>query len=233
MSEAPRRQSAAAPTNTIDHVGLVVDNPVHVRRTSPKFIRDPNGGTLEMIVDASGAAEIACYWGAEPGEQHDQFRADSVFKKTIDKGLGQSIVFADLPKWKTGSTTAIVAKGTEGDSQILCEVTHLAMEGVPPELTVAKVETIRSNFENISYKTIELYDAVQKSLELGECVVCLENPADTVILWCGHLCLCKTCASVRNSSWSWMCAICRSAVKGTVQIEPVEMERLRNEWGSS
>jgi hypothetical protein len=193
-------------------------------------------GTLECIVDASSAATVICYWGAEPsGEEPDSFQSDEVFTKTIEKGLDQKIVFTDLPKWKHSSScpAVVVAKGTEGgDSLIAGEVTHLAMEGRTPipELTVSKVETIRSSHTTIPYKTIELYDGVQKSLELSECVVCLENPADTVILWCGHLCLCKSCASVRNSSWSWMCAICRSAVKGTVQIDPEDMERLKNEW---
>merc|ERR1719506_2830789 len=103
------------------------------------------------------------------------------------------------------------------------------MEGNPPVFTVSKVEMVRTNHSTLAYRTIDLYDSVDRSLELAECVVCLENPADTVILWCGHLCLCKDCASVRNSSWSWMCAICRSAVKGTVQIDPQEMDRLKNE----
>jgi hypothetical protein len=195
-------------------------------------------GTLELIVDASGTAEVICYWGAEQvGDTPDQFSAEEVFTQSVERGLDQKVVFRDLPRWKRGSAfpAVVVARGTAEDSAIRGEVTYLDMTGNPPELTVSKVSTIQANHASISYKTIDLYDGVQKSLELSECVVCLENPADTAILWCGHLCLCRSCAQVRNSSWSWMCAICRSAVRGTVQIQPNELERLKNDrqWSSS
>ena len=158
---------------------------------------------MEMVVDASSAAEVTCYWGAEQnGERADRFTADEVFTQSVEKGLDQKILFRDLPRWKRGKAfpAVVVARGTAGDSAIRGEVTYLDMTGNPPELTVSKVSTIHANHATIPYKTIELYDGVQKSLELSECVICLENPADTVILWCGHLCLCRTCAQVRNSS---------------------------------
>ena len=41
----------------------------------------------------------------------------------------------------------------------------------------------------------------------GECVVCLVNRADHVLLPCGHVCVCKGCASLLNR-----CPICRQNI---------------------
>merc|ERR1712185_435890 len=42
-----------------------------------------------------------------------------------------------------------------------------------------------------------------------ECVICLTNPRDTVVLHCRHVCLCSTCAAVTSSTWSFQCPVCR------------------------
>jgi len=55
---------------------------------------------------------------------------------------------------------------------------------------------------------------------LGEgtdCVICLSNPRDTVILPCRHVCICNTCANVKSSTWSFQCPVCRSRVHKMVK----------------
>eukprot|EP00727_Mastigamoeba_balamuthi_P001992 m51a1_g11790 putative e3 ubiquitin-protein ligase neurl1b (323) ;mRNA; r:304586-305976 len=39
------------------------------------------------------------------------------------------------------------------------------------------------------------------------CVVCLDNEADSVVLWCGHLCLCSACGKNLKS-----CPMCRQPI---------------------
>jgi hypothetical protein len=48
-----------------------------------------------------------------------------------------------------------------------------------------------------------------------QCVVCMAAAVDTLILECGHLALCHTCA--RDPACSKTCPLCRSKVKRTVR----------------
>lgn len=54
--------------------------------------------------------------------------------------------------------------------------------------------------------------------EGGECVICLSNPRDTVILHCRHVCLCSTCAMCTSSTWSFQCPICRGRVAAMLRM---------------
>ena len=54
----------------------------------------------------------------------------------------------------------------------------------------------------------------------SECVVCLSDPRDTLILPCRHLCLCNACAdSLRYQANN--CPICRSPFRALLQIRAV------------
>ena len=51
----------------------------------------------------------------------------------------------------------------------------------------------------------------------GECVICMSEPRDTLILPCRHLCLCQLCAdSLRYQANN--CPICRSPFRALLQI---------------
>mmetsp|Transcript_16388 Transcript_16388/g.40469 ORF Transcript_16388/g.40469 Transcript_16388/m.40469 type:complete len:309 (-) Transcript_16388:308-1234(-) len=51
-----------------------------------------------------------------------------------------------------------------------------------------------------------------------ECVVCLSAPREVVVLHCKHVCLCKACANVTSSTWSYQCPICRGRVAAFVGV---------------
>lgn len=55
----------------------------------------------------------------------------------------------------------------------------------------------------------------------GECVICLSKPKEVAILHCRHVCLCKSCAAVTSSTWSFQCPVCRGRVAGMVCAEAV------------
>jgi hypothetical protein len=44
----------------------------------------------------------------------------------------------------------------------------------------------------------------------GMCVVCVDNGVDTLIIPCGHVCICETCLPLLS-----ICPICRGAVEGS------------------
>lgn len=55
--------------------------------------------------------------------------------------------------------------------------------------------------DSVAYLLQEVYgfldneeDATEESRESRDCVVCLSDPRDTIVLPCRHLCLCKGCA---------------------------------------
>jgi len=56
-------------------------------------------------------------------------------------------------------------------------------------------------------------------VEGGDCVICLTNARDVVILHCRHVCLCRNCATITSSTWSFQCPVCRGRVAAMVEIE--------------
>eukprot|EP01112_Ceratiomyxa_fruticulosa_P017957 TRINITY_DN5681_c0_g1_i2.p1 TRINITY_DN5681_c0_g1~~TRINITY_DN5681_c0_g1_i2.p1 ORF type:complete len:452 (-),score=113.66 TRINITY_DN5681_c0_g1_i2:246-1601(-) len=53
--------------------------------------------------------------------------------------------------------------------------------------------------------------------ENRECVVCMTEPRDTIVLPCRHCCLCGACAEMMRFQTN-KCAICRSAVKSFLKV---------------
>ena len=41
--------------------------------------------------------------------------------------------------------------------------------------------------------TIEILEVNEDQMEKNECVICMDQPKDTVFYPCGHQCLCKPC----------------------------------------
>jgi len=50
-----------------------------------------------------------------------------------------------------------------------------------------------------------------------ECVVCLNNPRDTTILPCRHMCLCHECADILRTQTN-RCPVCRSPVESLLHL---------------
>lgn len=54
--------------------------------------------------------------------------------------------------------------------------------------------------------------------EAGLCVVCLERPADTAVVPCGHLCACVPCLQSVQGTQDPRCPMCRSPMTSTIRI---------------
>lgn len=52
----------------------------------------------------------------------------------------------------------------------------------------------------------------------GECIICMANPRDTVILPCRHLCICNGCAETLRYKLN-NCPICRSPFKALLRLK--------------
>lgn len=55
----------------------------------------------------------------------------------------------------------------------------------------------------------------------GECVICLSKPREVAILHCRHVCLCRSCATITSSTWSFQCPVCRGRVAAMVGMDAV------------
>ncbi|XP_061412457.1 LOW QUALITY PROTEIN: E3 ubiquitin-protein ligase NEURL1B-like [Lethenteron reissneri] len=55
----------------------------------------------------------------------------------------------------------------------------------------------------------------------GECTICFENPADSVIYTCGHLCLCYACGQRLRRQINPACPICRRLIKDVIRTYPI------------
>ncbi|XP_050524944.1 probable E3 ubiquitin-protein ligase MGRN1 isoform X2 [Daktulosphaira vitifoliae] len=75
----------------------------------------------------------------------------------------------------------------------------------------------------IENKSTELKDTGDEELEDGssECVICMSDMRDTLILPCRHLCLCQSCAdSLRYQANN--CPICRVPFRALLQIKALQ-----------
>lgn len=56
--------------------------------------------------------------------------------------------------------------------------------------------------------------------EEDECVICLTDPKDTVVVPCRHLCICKGCAErLRTESVQQKCPVCRGPIDQLLHID--------------
>mmetsp|Transcript_3771 Transcript_3771/g.4182 ORF Transcript_3771/g.4182 Transcript_3771/m.4182 type:complete len:300 (-) Transcript_3771:28-927(-) len=73
-------------------------------------------------------------------------------------------------------------------------------------------------FTDSKKETSPIVDAVQKTTdqsENNECKVCFDNPINSVIVDCGHSCLCMTCVESHEFK---VCPVCRTPVTKIVKV---------------
>ncbi|XP_052695441.1 uncharacterized protein LOC128173813 isoform X1 [Crassostrea angulata] len=77
-------------------------------------------------------------------------------------------------------------------------------------------EYLSADFQNISLNADEaeqLYRQNQQLQEEKQCKICLDSEMDTLFEPCGHLCTCRSCASMLR-----VCPICRKHIKKLHQV---------------
>lgn len=72
-----------------------------------------------------------------------------------------------------------------------------------------------------NYNTISQWQdaAAAANLSAGaECTICYENPIDSVLYMCGHMCMCYECAI---QQWRGMggghCPLCRAVIRDVIR----------------
>lgn len=91
-------------------------------------------------------------------------------------------------------------------------------------ITLSFILNIKLSVLNSTYlHFLLIQDTVDDEIEDGglECVICMSDMRDTLILPCRHLCLCQPCAdSLRYQANN--CPICRSPFRALLQIKALQ-----------
>lgn len=75
--------------------------------------------------------------------------------------------------------------------------------------TLQTVESVNNVEESVE----ELINRVEESVEDEECMICMDNVADTMVLPCEHCVVCKTCSiRLRSTNDAEICVKCRRPI---------------------
>lgn len=169
--------------------------------------------TIQAIVHIDGTETIDPILGVpcvKSAAQHEM---------SVISGLGQSISIGPLAARQPTPPEGGFSIGLElvNSRPMPGEVTHMYYYGaISPE------DGVSWTLERIAWggklhTAQPLYgspkpSATVKNNDGDECVICLSNPKEVVILHCRHVCLCQQCATITSSTWSYQCPVCRGRV---------------------
>lgn len=89
------------------------------------------------------------------------------------------------------------------------------------------LKPIRQKFTNngISYELMEIFgSSPENQHDSRDCIICMSETKDTVIMPCAHVCLCTPCSILMQKEGKDKCPICRSAIKSYMKIENNQIE---------
>lgn len=142
------------------------------------------------------------------------------FGANLDQVFDEEIIF-DLNKYSFSELTF-------ADEKTYPLVIEIRDNETPNsiERTYVKFKYLGGNWEtdviaqrltigNEVFDVNEFYGAEE---ETKECVVCLTNHRETLLLPCYHMCLCGGCSNIMRSQYDFKCPMCRTVVKSLVNI---------------
>jgi len=66
------------------------------------------------------------------------------------------------------------------------------------------------------------HDAIEHDPAEGvECVICMDSARDSVVIPCGHLCVCHACGDVLQKGHEPKCPMCRASIEGIYKLYKV------------
>lgn len=240
--QQPQQQGAS------DHLksAPLVKSLVAIKRNSCKVESSASGATLNVSCMTSAPGKAVVYFRAAPpvlaeGEvtppSLDPLEAKQITRATFESNPAQDLQFqfcsGDLRKALEGSkedddhqlVIDLLADSSDAASiTVQRSFLKLVLNGDAVACTVAKQMVQCGNI----VRTLDaLYGTLPNpkklgtpaSGEIGECVVCMSETINTVILHCRHVCLCSNCAKMTSSTWSFQCPVCRGRVAAMVHLD--------------
>ena len=145
------------------------------------------------------------------------------FASGLDQEYNQMIVF-DLTKfsWQELSfadekTYPVIIELRTNDASNIIESSYVKFRYLGnhwgPELIKQKF-----TYGSDVFLVNEIYGHIGNHEETKECVVCLTNPKETLVVPCDHMCLCMDCANIMRSHHDSKCPLCRTPVQSLMHI---------------
>uniref|UniRef100_A0A8B9KHB5 E3 ubiquitin-protein ligase n=1 Tax=Astyanax mexicanus TaxID=7994 RepID=A0A8B9KHB5_ASTMX len=164
------------------------------------------------------------------------------FKRGINQQFSLPSFKIDFTKWKSEELNSDLDRGVfplviqavvdDGDGEYVVGHAHVLLAAFEKVCSVA-LEII---VDRVSYLLQEIYGIENKNNQetkspedensdnSSECVVCLSDLRDTLILPCRHLCLCNACADTLRYQAN-NCPICRLPFRALLQIRAVRKKQ--------
>lgn len=195
----------------------------------------PNGCYLVVLISALSDGVVEAYFlasedrAAKGGAALPVLKAGQVSREHFSEGQRQTCRLFLCPNLERS------LNNKEGTAKH-----HLVVEIRADSNDVDSVTVQRSYFKlqpggsiTLSQQFVQVGEVIRKQevlygtmtrgaaadAEGGECVICLTKRRDVVILNCRHVCLCRSCAAVTSSTWSFQCPVCRGRVEMMVGLE--------------
>lgn len=218
---------------------------VAIHRGKVTLERDNEGTFLSFFVMAAAAGEASLFFrttGSGTSETLDEPSAMKVSKARFEVGQQQSV---RLLLCGEGLRTALEGfDGKDGDEQVVLDLradsvdetaitvqrsvfkasedgegVQLVKQRVRCGGVVRNLDALYGTLPNPRKRTSTIEGPTSSDADGGDCVICLTKPREVAILHCRHVCLCRSCATITSSTWSFQCPVCRGRVAKMVGLD--------------
>ena len=141
-----------------------------------------------------------------------------IFQAGLEQDCSQNISF-DLTKYSLHELTftdrktyPVIIEMRTNDSATIIESTYVKFR-LSGSQWQAELIKQKFTFSDFVFEISEIYGHIGHEEEIKECVVCLTNPKETLVVPCEHMCLCMDCANIMRSQFEARCPMCRTAYR--------------------
>ncbi|KAL1200564.1 putative E3 ubiquitin-protein ligase LUL1 [Cardamine amara subsp. amara] len=184
-----------------------IRNDVNLRKETLRLEPDPenpNRLLVSFTFDAIFSGRITVVFFAEVEEEGSKLKAtkeDTLPPITFEfeKGLGQKF---------------IQASGTGPENVLITQAVYTKEKGEIKTQVVKQILWVNG----MRYVLQEVYGFDGSSYEGKECVLCLSQPSDVILLPCRHCCLCSGCSKALRFQTN-LCPVCRQPIERFLESE--------------
>mmetsp|Transcript_33007 Transcript_33007/g.60111 ORF Transcript_33007/g.60111 Transcript_33007/m.60111 type:complete len:285 (+) Transcript_33007:156-1010(+) len=236
----PPQQNAQRGPNLTN--ASIIRSLVSLKREDCSIERAQEGHFLKLKVSSASGGEVVVFFlakvaGEDGGKDLPELEANQVSRQTFSRGSSQAFrVFlckdlsASLEGFKEDKERYTLVVDLRADSSDARAITversflKLNSEGTSAQIVSQMVKcgsairTLQALYGTLPNPRLGR-ENTSGDPESGECVICLSKPREVAILHCRHVCLCRSCATITSSTWSFQCPVCRGRVAAMVGTE--------------
>uniref|UniRef100_A0A7E4ZT62 RING-type E3 ubiquitin transferase n=1 Tax=Panagrellus redivivus TaxID=6233 RepID=A0A7E4ZT62_PANRE len=239
----------------IAHTVKVLNSLVNVRRDSIKLVRLEDSPELcyrlEFIIDADSDCYIQMHFLAKELVDDTQIHFTSkgnhesserfYFNEGSEQLFNKFLFYPDRYQFNTHYEGGLffpivieVRSIPSGDRRVQVQATMCSVERSSDQAASVILKPVKQKLitDGVTYLLQEIYGIEKKESNLkydnsADCIICMANSRDTVILPCRHLCICNGCAETLRFKLQ-NCPICRSPFKALFKFAPMPADSVNS-----